>query len=139
MKKFYQPFATVLRWSLENLRKKITKIIVRLTRGRKKGRKKELNKQTNKQTNKENFKKLGRKQLNKQTNKKIVQNLCIFSHENFNVKTKCGAKEKKSVENKWTGLFSVNGPGLNFCGIFEEKNYRSALRKIGNSQKQWKD
>ena len=22
---------------------------------------------------------------------------------------------------KWTGLFSVNGLGLNFCGIFEEK------------------
>ena len=42
---------------------------------------------------------------NKQTNKKIVKNLCIFSNENFNVKTKCGTKEKKSVENKWTGLF----------------------------------
>ena len=40
---------------------------------------------------------------------------------------------------KWTRLFSVNGLGLNFCGIFEEKNYRSALGKIGNSQKQWKD
>jgi len=37
---------------------------------------------------------------------------------------------------KWTRLFSVNGLGLNFCGIFEEKNYRSALGKIGNSQKQ---
>ena len=22
---------------------------------------------------------------------------------------------------KWTRLFSVNGPGLNFCGIFEGK------------------
>ena len=33
-------------WKFE---KKITKIIVRLTRGRKKGRKKELNKQTNKE------------------------------------------------------------------------------------------
>ena len=40
---------------------------------------------------------------------------------------------------KWTRLFSVNGLGLNFCGIFEDKNYRSALGKIGNSQKQWKD
>ena len=27
--------------------------------------------------------------------------------------------EKKISE--WTGLFSVNGLGLNFCGIFEEK------------------
>jgi len=37
---------------------------------------------------------------------------------------------------KWTGLFSVNGLGLNSCGIFEEKNHRSAFGKIGNSQKQ---
>ena len=42
--KFYQLFATVMRWGLENLRKKITKIIVRLTRERKKGRKKNLKK-----------------------------------------------------------------------------------------------
>jgi hypothetical protein len=28
---------------------------------------------------------------------------------------------------KWTGLFSVNGLGLHFCGIFEEENYRSDL------------
>ena len=38
--KFYQLFATVLRWSLENLKKKIPKIIVRLTRERKEGRNK---------------------------------------------------------------------------------------------------
>ena len=44
--KFYQLFAKITRWSLENLKeKKITKIIVRLTRGRKKGRKKSLDKQ----------------------------------------------------------------------------------------------
>ena len=45
------------------------------------------------------------------TNKE--KNWCIFSNENF-VKTKCGTKEKKSIENKWTGLFclfSVNGLG----------------------------
>ena len=30
---------------------------------------------------------------------------------------------------KWTRLFSVNGLGLNFCGIFEEKNYRSDFGK----------
>ena len=30
-----------------------------------------------------------------------------------------GNLEKKII--KWTGLFSVNGLGLNFCGIFEEK------------------
>ena len=29
--------------------------------------------------------------------------------------------ERKSKKiSKWTGLFSVNGLGLNFCGIFEE-------------------
>ena len=36
---------------------------------------------------------------------------------------------------KWTRLFSVNGPGLNFCGIFEDKNYRSAFGKIGTFSK----
>ena len=45
--KFYQLFATVLRWSLEKFEEKIYKYIVRLTGGRRKGRKK-LNKQTNK-------------------------------------------------------------------------------------------
>ena len=39
---------------------------------------------------------------------------------------------------KWTGLFSVNGLGLNFCGIFEEKSYRSAFGKIGSSQNKGK-
>ena len=38
--KFHQLFATVMRRSLENLKKKITKNIVRLTRERRKGRKK---------------------------------------------------------------------------------------------------
>jgi hypothetical protein len=42
-------------------------------------------------------------------------------------------KRKEKIENKWTGLFclfSVNGLGLNFCGIFEEKaNYRSDFGK----------
>ena len=54
--KFYQLFANSLRWrSLENLKKKkITKMIVRLTRERKKGRKK-LNKQTNKFENLSDF------------------------------------------------------------------------------------
>ena len=54
--------------------------------------------------------------LNKQTNKKIVQNLCIFSNENFNVKTKSGTKKRRKVLringlgfflpifSKWTGL-----------------------------------
>ena len=37
--KFYQLFATVIRWSLWKFEKKITKFIVRLTRERKKGRK----------------------------------------------------------------------------------------------------
>ena len=37
--KFYQLFASVIRWSLENLRKKVYKNIVRLTRERKEGRK----------------------------------------------------------------------------------------------------
>ena len=32
---------------------------------------------------------------------------------------------------KWTGLFSVNGLGLNFCGIFEEKKL-----SFGFSEKQ---
>ena len=44
-------------------------------------------------------------------------------------------KRKKKIS-KWTGLFSVNGLGLNFCGIFEEKNYRSDFgkkKKKGNS------
>jgi hypothetical protein len=30
---------------------------------------------------------------------------------------------------KWTGLFSVNGLGLNFCGIFEEKKLAFGFRK----------
>ena len=29
-------------------------------------------------------------------------------------------ERKKKKISKWTGLFSVNGLGLNFCGIFEE-------------------
>jgi len=37
-------------------------------------------------------------------------------------------KKKKSVNG--LGFFSVNGLGLNFCGIFEEKaNYRSDFGK----------
>ena len=62
--KFYQLFASVIRWSsLENLRKKVYKNIVRLTRERKEGRKKEVQiklefscAQDNKQTNQQNWK-----------------------------------------------------------------------------------
>ena len=36
-------------------------------------------------------------------------------------------KEKKI--SKWTGLFSVNGLGLNFCGIFEEKKLSFGFRE----------
>ena len=80
---------------------------------------------------------------NKQTNKKTKE----FEEKKFMVRFS-GKKEGKNSEkmweivefrkkiSKWTGLFSVNGLGLNFCGIFEEKNYRSAFGKIGSSQKQ---
>lgn len=62
--KFYQLFASVIRWSLENLRKKVYKNIVRLTRERKEGRKKEVQiklefscaQDDNKQTNQQNWK-----------------------------------------------------------------------------------
>ena len=62
--KFYQLFAaSVIRWSLENLRKKVYKNIVGLTRERKEGRKKEVQiklefscAQDNKQTNQQNWK-----------------------------------------------------------------------------------
>ena len=36
-------------------------------------------------------------------------------------------RKKKTVNG--LGFFSVNGLGLNFCGIFEEKNYRSDFGK----------
>ena len=39
---------------------------------------------------------------------------------------------------KWNRLFSVNGLGFHFCGIFEEeKNYRSDFGKNFFGKKQW--
>jgi len=35
---------------------------------------------------------------------------------------------------KWTGLFSVNGLGLNSCGIFEENRSDFGKKKKGKKQ-----
>ena len=44
-------------------------------------------------------------------------------------------KKKITKISKWTGLFSVNGLGLNFCGIFEEKaNYFGKKRREKSSE-----
>jgi hypothetical protein len=42
-------------------------------------------------------------------------------------------KDRKKKISKWTGLFSVNGLGLNFCGIFEE-NRSDFGKKEGKKQ-----
>ena len=73
---------------------------------------------------------------NKQTNKKTKE----FEEKKFMVGFS-GKKEGKNSEkmweivefrkkiSKWTGLFSVNGLGLNSCGIFEEKKLSFGFRK----------
>ena len=46
----------------------------------------------------------------------------IDEREEGREKKKLWNLERKSKKiSKWTGLFSVNGLGYNFCGIFEEK------------------
>ena len=44
-------------------------------------------------------------------------------------------KKKNTQISKWTGLFSVNGLGLNFCGIFEENKLSFGFREKREGEK----
>ena len=56
----------------------------------------------------------------------------IDEREEGREKKKLWNLERKSKKiSKWTGLFSVNGLGLNFCGIFEENRSDFGEKKKG--------